>query len=220
MKRIIAIAIALAVQFACSTLQTLDGAKTVEPGRTEYALALSLQTGSNPLSYTGIPIPQIEFALRHGIAPDVDYGFRAYLLGAGFDVRYRFWHKDGLHLAVAPGVGGLYFPTVGGSFEVRAPLTAEAELTRHLDVSGGPRVVMRDQINPVRLSSTEKGRSARMDVFTGLSGRVELTPGKGAFVLGLGADVYAQPARHVVPGWSIGLDFGFHGKPADAPTDP
>lgn len=192
MKHLLAIAVLFGSQVACSTLQTLDGAKTLEPGRTEYKLAMSLQTGSNPLSYTGIPIPQLEFAVRHGVAPDVDYGFRAYLLGAGFDVRYRFWHHNGLHVAVAPGVGGLYFPTIGGSFEVRAPLTAEAELTPHWSISGGPRVVMRDQINPVKLSATEKGRAARIDVFTGVSAHLELVPGKGSFALGVGADVYAS----------------------------
>lgn len=202
------IALLLALGTACSTLSTLHGAEPLAKGKHEFAVGMSLQTGSNSLSYAGVPIPQLEFAGRWGLGQDVDFGFRAWLLGAGFDARYRFWHDERHHLAIAPAIGGFYLPTVGGSVELHAPVLGQVDLARWAKLSGGPRVVMRDQINPVAMPSGDKGRIARIDVFAGGGARLELALGRRAWI-GFTTDVYAQPARHAIPGWSLGLDFAF-----------
>ena len=63
MKRVV-IAALLAAGTACSTLSTLHGAEPLAKGKHEFTVGLSAQTGSNALSYTGIPIPELEFAGR------------------------------------------------------------------------------------------------------------------------------------------------------------
>lgn len=211
------LALVLASQVACSTLSTLHGAEPLAKGKHDFTVGLSLQTGSNALSYAGVPIPQLEFAGRWGLGQDVDFGFRTWLLGAGFDTRYRFYHQDRYHLAVAPAVGGFYLPGIGGSFEFHAPLLGQVDLARWAKLSGGPRVVMRDQINPVSMPSGEKGRIARIDVFAGAGARMELALGKRAWI-GFSTDLYAQPARHAIPGWSLALDFAFRKVDKEAKT--
>lgn len=200
-------AAALLLSTACSTLATLHGAQPLPKGRSEITVAASAQTGSNALSYAGFPIPQLELAGRFGLADDLDLGLRVWMIGAGFDFRYRVWHDGNKHLAIAPAFGGFYLPGAGGSFEVHAPVIGELELARWASVSGGPRVVVRDQINAVRISD-EHARVARIDVFAGGGSRLELALARRVR-LGFSVDVYAQPARHAIPGWSLGLDVAF-----------
>jgi hypothetical protein len=213
MNRLILVVIALSVTLGCSTLATLDGARPLEPGAAQFGVGVSVQRGGTPLSYSGIPIPQVELAARFGIAPDVDFGLRAYLLGAAFDVRYRVWHRDRLHLAVAPGMAGLWIPGIAGaagqgSVEWRVPVTGEVEAADWISIAGGPRFILRDQWNSVAFPSGDaKGLVGRLDVFAGGGARVELH-GRALFV-GFGGDVYVQPVRHGGVSWSVGSDFGF-----------
>ncbi|MCA9491529.1 MAG: hypothetical protein KC621_16470 [Myxococcales bacterium] len=192
----------------CTTLSTLDGARTLSPGATQIAMAASLQEGANPVSATLIPLPQVELAARHGIAEDVDLGFRFYLLGMGADVRYRFLELHPLHVAVQPGLFTFALPLGGfqGSVEMRAPVTAEWELTDRWSVAAGTRVFLREQWNTVRLDG-ESGVASRLDSFLGGAGRFEYHVPK--FTLGASVDVYGQPARSGGLAWSGGLDVQF-----------
>jgi len=188
---------------ACSTLSTLDGAKTLAPGQASVSAGLSLQAGNNPVAQTGLPIPQLETLVRVGIAPDVDVGFRLYLLGVGSDIRYRVWHADDWHLATGLGVSTLPLPGAG-FVEAKVPLTLQRDLSRRFSVSGGPRAVLRDQWN-----ATVGGTITRLDTFLGGGARAELVV--HTFVIGLGGDLYARPSRHALPAWSVALGIGWRG---------
>lgn len=191
----------------CSTLTTIEGARTLEPGQAQIGGALSMQRGGNALSYTGIPIPQLEIAGRLGVAPDVDMGLRLYLLGIGYDVRYRFYHRGRFHAAITPGLYAVWIPTGAtgqGSAEARAPLTVEYELSDLFSVAGGPRLIFRNQWNSVNDPELGSGAEARLDVFSGGGLRLDLHPGQWGF--GLSGDLYSQPARKGGLAWSIGLD--------------
>jgi hypothetical protein len=216
MRRVLLLAVVLALQTACSTLATMEGAKPLAKGQAQVGMGLSLQVGGNPISYAGVPLPQLELAGRVGVAEDVDVGLRLYLLGAAFDTRYRFWHRDRLHLAVAPGLSGFWIPAVGGtasgqgSAELRVPVTAEVDVAKWLSVSGAPRLLLRDQWNSVSFAGVGSGASSRLDVYTGFGARGELHVRR--FVMGLSGDVFLQPARSGGLAWSVGLDFGLRGK--------
>lgn len=210
------VAAGLLLGTACSTLATMEGARTLEPGQAQVGGGLSLQHGASPLSYSGVPIPQVEIAGRVGVAPDVDVGLRAYLLGMGFDTRYRFWQGGRWHLAVAPGLFGAWVPALTGtvagqgSVELRTPVTAEVVLSDAWSVSFGPRLVLRDQWNSLAVAGG-RGAVSRLDVFAGGSARVELRARR--LVVGLSGDAFAQPARHGGLGWSAGVDLGFRSAP-------
>lgn len=192
----------------CTTLSTLDGARTLPPGATQLGLALSAQQGGNPLSATLVPLPQVEVAARHGVAEDVDLGFRFYLLGAGTDVRYRFLELHPLHVAVQPGVFAFGLPLGGfqGTLEMRAPVTGEVELSDRWSIAAGTRVFLRQQWNTVRLED-EVATASRLDSFVGGAARLEYHVPK--FSLGTSFDAYAQPVRAAGLAWSGGLDVQF-----------
>ena len=200
----------LAALGGCTTLATLDGARTLAPKQTQWTVAASLQRGANPLSGSVIPLPQLELAYRRGLAPDVDFGLRLYLLGLGSDVRYRFLHEGPLHVAVQPGLFLFALPIGGGpgqgSVEVRAPVTAEVELSDRWSVAAGGRVFLREQWNSSRIGD-ELGLATRLDSYLGAAGRFEYhTP---RFGIGFGLDLYGQQARAAGLAWSTGVDFQF-----------
>ncbi|MBN2800013.1 MAG: hypothetical protein JXX28_12790 [Deltaproteobacteria bacterium] len=207
--RLGAVAALLGAGTACSTLSTLHGARTLDPGQTQVGVALSVQQGGNALSNAGIPLPQTELALRVGLAEDVDVGARLYLLGAGMDARYRFYHQGRWHLAVDPGISGFWIPIGGlakqGSVETQVPVIAELELGDNSSWSLGPRVVLRDQFNGIDDDALGAGSVARLDVFAGAGTRLELRHRR--LVLGVSGDLLGQPARHGGPAWSAGVDF-------------
>jgi len=197
----------------CTTLATVEGARTLEPGVKQFTVPVSVQQGSGSLTNAGMPLPTFEFAMRAGVAEDVDVGLRLYLLGLGGDVRYRFYHRGPLHVAITPGLYGLWVPSgkAGqGSLEVRAPLTAEYELSRSFSVAGGPRVILRDQWNSIADPDLGSGAAGRLDVFSGAGARFEFH--RPRFVWGIGTDLYAQPARRGGFAWSLGMDIGWRTK--------
>ncbi|MCB9762321.1 MAG: hypothetical protein H6739_21155 [Alphaproteobacteria bacterium] len=215
MRTLLAVA-GLALGTACSTLSTVTGAKTLEPGQLQIAGAGSLQRGGNPLSIGTLPLPQGEVVARFGLADNLDMGARLYLVGAAVDVRYRFYHNDRLHLAVAPGLAGTWAPLVGGtvagqgSVELRAPVLGEFELSPIHSIMGGPALILRRQRNAIDAPELEDARLTRLDAYAGLGARYELHPKR--FVLGFSADLYAQPARHAGPAWALGVDMGFRSR--------
>jgi hypothetical protein len=205
-RRILGLATLVSLATACSTLSTLHGARTLEPHQTAVGFGISLQHASNPLGNVLPAFPQVELAVRWGLVPDVDVGFRAYLLGLGGDVRYRFYHDDRLDLAVAPGLDAFYFPSQGGSANLRAPLLGEVQLNRTFSLGGGPALMLRDQWNQVALGDA-KGLTSRVDVYAGGGARIEA---HGPYVaVGLSTDLYAQPARVAGLAWSAGVDLSF-----------
>lgn len=210
MTRLLVPGLLLLLGVGCSTLSSLSGARTLEPGQAQVGLALSAQRGGSPLSYAGFPLPQAELVGRIGVSEDFDVGFRSYLIGAGFDARYRFYRGERVHLAVAPGLAGAWLPPFAGvgvgSVDLRAPVVGEVEISRLLSVSGGPQLILRDQWNSISTPELGRGTSARLDVFAGGGARIQMHPGR--LVLGIAGDVYAQPVRFGGTSWSVGIDVG------------
>jgi hypothetical protein len=202
-NRLCAVALLLGLQTACSTLATLHGARTLEPGEVQVGVAASVQHGNNPLA-TVLPFfPQLELAGRYGIRQDLDMGLRVFLFGGGGDLRYRFFRSERFDLAVAPATAFFYLPTLGGSAELRAPVLGEVQLGKHLSVGGGPSLVLRDQWNRVKVGG-DSGLQSRVDVYAGAGGRLEFHG--WPIVLGFTTDLYAQPARAAGLAWSAGVD--------------
>lgn len=210
----------LALGTACSTLARVNGARTLEPGQAAVGASGSLQKGSNPISAGLLPLPQGEVYLRLGLRPNLDLGARAYLVGAGVDLRYRFYHDDRWHLAVNPGVSAVVLPTRllgagGGSFDLRTPIIAEYELNPWSSLSAGPTLVLRRQRNSFGEAALgDSGRLLRLDAYVGGGARYELHPKQ--WILGVNADLYAQPARHAGPAWAVGVDVGMRSRPPGA----
>ena len=212
MKRLCLAIAALALGTACSTLSTIHGARTLEPGQVEVGFATSLQRGGNPITIGTIPLPQPELALRFGLRDNMDLGWRLYPVGAQVDLRYRFYHQDNLHVAFDPALGALWVPLYGGtlggqgSVTVRAPVIAEYEIGPYSSIMGGPTLILRRQRNAIEAPGIEGARLTRLDAFAGGGVRYEVHPKQ--IVLGASFDLYAQPARHAGPAFSVGLDFG------------
>ena len=120
----------------CTTLSTVNGAKIIEPDTWTSGLATSVQY-NNPISTAiGIPVPQTEILIRHGINTSMDIGSRIYVGGALVDLRYQFWQKDGWYFAVDPSIGGLYSP-IGGIVDLRMPLIAQKDINEKWSFATG-----------------------------------------------------------------------------------
>jgi hypothetical protein len=203
---IFALLLAGATLFGCTTLSTLDGATTLDPGEVQLAAAGSLQVGSNSVSSaTWIPVPQADLAFRVGLRPNTDLGVRLYLGGVQGDLRYRFLQTRDWDFAVAPGVGGLALP-IGGVLDVRAPLRAERGFGRDHRLSAG--------ITPM-------GRTTFAALGTGSTGHTELYLGGfvraqwtvGPVFLGTSLDLMGQPSRGLPPAVSLGVDLALRKGP-------
>ncbi|MCB9741166.1 MAG: hypothetical protein H6740_00900 [Alphaproteobacteria bacterium] len=209
--------IALLLLLACTTLSTVTGARPLEPGQVRLGVAPSLQSGGNPLSIGTLPLPQLEAVGRVGISENVDLGARLYLVGAAVDVRYRFYAGERLHLAVAPGLAGTWVPFYGslsgqGGLEMRVPVAAEWVLSDKAAVMTSPTAVLRRSRTTMDNEIIQDGRVTRLDAFTGAGLRYERRP-HDRLIIGLSADLYAQPARHLGPAWSVGLDMALQSEP-------
>lgn len=215
--QILFIAGLIATSAACSTLASVHGARTLPPGAAQLGVAVSLQRGNNALSNVGIALPQTELTWRVGVAEDVDVGGRLYLLGAGVDARYRFYHQGPWHLAVDPGLSWFWLPLEGlekqGSIETSMPVLAEWDWSEAGSLSGGPRVVLRDQFNGMDDPALGAGSVSRLDVFAGVGARLELRGSRWNY--GISADYLGQPARHGGPAWSLGVDFSRRSRARD-----
>lgn len=194
----------------CMTLARTKGAKTLERGQVELAmLGPAVRRADDPTR--ALPIPQGGVELRVGVGRNVDLGFQGYLIGAGFDVRYRFFHRGRLHLAVAPGFGVILQPDVLnvadlGGFEGKLPLTGELEVTRWLGLSAGPQLVLRE-----RLNLGFEGTVWRFDLYAGGGMRAEAHG--GIFAIGLAFDVLYAPTRFSrQPLYVAGFDLKFRSR--------
>lgn len=187
----------IALLAACTTLHTVEGAKTLEPGQWQFATAGSVQGRQNGISTAlGVPIGQGEVGFRYGLVPDVDIGTRVYIGGLYTDVRYRFLERGEWDLAVAPGIGGFVIPDPTrptGTLDLRTPVRAQRPLGPRWDASMGVTPMARNGLGT-------------FDLLLGANARLEFhTP---RFFLGLGGDVYAQPTYGFQPAWVAGLDMG------------
>lgn len=194
----------------CMTLARTKGAKTLEPGQVELAvLGPAVRRGDDPNQKLPIPVGG-GVELRVGVGDNVDIGFQGYVIGLGFDVRYRFFHRGRLHLAVAPGVGLITQPwqeNLGlGGFEGKMPLIGEVELTKWLGLSAGPQVVMRESWYPGL-----DGGVWRFDLYAGGGMRAEAHG--GLFAIGLAFDVLYAPTQFSgAPLYVAGLDLKFRSR--------
>lgn len=196
----------LSLLFACTTLSTLDGATTLDPGQIQVAVAGSVQSGSNSLSSaTLVPVPQGDLAFRVGLRPNTDLGVRLYVGGVQTDLRYRFLQTQDWDVAVAPGVGGLALP-FGGVLDVRAPLRAERGF---------------GQANRLSFGVTPMGRTTFASLGTGSTGHTELYLGGfvraqwavGPLYFGTSLDLMGQPSRGLPPAASLGVDLALRKGP-------
>lgn len=191
-----ALAVCLAALVGCTTLSTLDGARTLDPGQVQVASAVSVQGGTNAISRaTGIPVGQVELGARYGVVEHVDIGARIYVGGALVDVRYRFAQRGPWHFAVAPGIGGLPAPRVG-RVDVRGPIRAQRALGESWDVTVG--------LTPAARFTPGLGD---VELFVGGATRVEYH--RKRLVLGVSVDLVGQPSLGVRPAFSAGLDVGW-----------
>ena len=165
----------------CTSVATLQGARPLEPGQRTFQVAASAQFGSSAVSGAlGMPVPQVDVAWRRGLAPDLDWGLRAYLFGVRSDVRYRFAQAGSWHFAVQPGLalGGLPVPTyLVMNADVDMPVLAEVVIGPRSSLALAGRALARE--NVAWISSTGLG--------SGVSGRYEFLAGGGArYALGFG----------------------------------
>lgn len=187
----------------CMSLSRMNGAKPLEKGQVEVGMALGARMPDDPLF--PLPTPQVPVLFRIGLGGDVDVGFRGYVLGSGFDLRYRFLQRGKWHFAVQPGVGVVVFPnllnpTQVGTAEASMPLIAEVDATRWLSASFGAAVTYRENVSLAPSSTV-----ARFDVYGGLGGRLEART--GLFVWGTSLDVLYAPTRFTGrPGVALSFD--------------
>lgn len=194
----------------CMTFSRINGAKTLEPQQVEAGIALGVRTSDDPaFKY---PSPSGPLVMRVGVVPNLDLGFRLYLLGLGTDVRWRFAQRGPWHFAVNPGIGAVLQPNLLngselGSVEAALPLLAEVELNDWFSVSGGAQIVYRN-----RLNFALEGPVWRFDLYGGGGLRLEAHP--GVFVFGLYGDILAAPTRFTgTPTFAAGLDVKMRSRP-------
>ena len=64
---------------ACTSLHSIQGAKTIEPETWEVAMGASLQHNNSLSLSIGIPVPQMVVSTRYGWKPNIDVGAQLYL---------------------------------------------------------------------------------------------------------------------------------------------
>lgn len=128
---------------ACLMSGNYHSAKTLEKGESEFGVTFSGTTyektvtnsdGSTSRLNATIPniIPELTFHL--GMSDNLEAGGRVSIgaLGMEGDVKYRFYHGDKLHLAIAPAIGGQAFILIEGGY-VRLPVILTYELADNFD---------------------------------------------------------------------------------------
>jgi hypothetical protein len=184
--------------FACTTLSTVNGAKTIEPKTWKTGLGASLQN-NNPLSTAiGIPVPQIEILVRYGLRENLDMGTRIYIGGLLFDLRYQFWQQGDWIFAIDPSIGGLYSP-IGGVADIRMPIIAQKDLNEKWSFATG--------LTPISQNTyvffpgmRENMKHNSMGTFV----RMEKT-GR-TFTWGFSTDIYERTDLGIMPSINFGID--------------
>jgi hypothetical protein len=118
-------------------------AKTLDKGLSQFGMTFSatqyhFQTtdSSGNTSTTSVAIPELlpELTYHIGVSDNVEAGGRVALgaFGGEFDVKYRFFKNEKLHLAIAPAAGYQAFILVEGG-TLRLPVIMTYELSDQLD---------------------------------------------------------------------------------------
>jgi hypothetical protein len=195
---------------ACSTMGTLHGARPLEPGEHMMQAAVSLQKGTNPVTTAAeMPLPQVELGYRRGLAPDLDWGVRTYLLGGVVDVRYRFAQLGSFDLATQPSLGlcALPTPVLGvGNLDLALPLVAETDLGEHSSLVLAGRAVARQHFAWMVEEQLGRGASGRLELLAG--GGVRLSRRFRRLRIGGYADVLVNTSRLGPVWWTGGADLG------------
>ena len=183
----------------CTSLHSMQGAKTLEPNTWEYALGTSLQNNNALSSGLGVPVPQMTVAIRYGWKPKLDVGLQAYLGGGLIDMRYEFLTVNDWTLAVAPGIGGLYGGVLG-NVDLRIPIRAEKSLSDQWSMTFG--VTPMSQHTFIWLPSANE---TLMIPNIGVSTR--MVRHRNRVSVGYTIDVNQTVGRGLPPSWSAGLDW-------------
>ena len=191
----------------CTSVATLQGARPLEPGQRAFQVGVSAQYGSSSASGAlAVPLPQVDVGLRWGLAPDLDWGLRAYLLGVRGDLRYRFARAGNWHFAAQPGfaLAGLPVPTyLVMNADLDMPVLAEVVLGPRASLTLAGRALAREHVAWIS-----------NDLGSGVSGRYEFLAGGGARYalafgrvgLGFFADGLANTTRGGPPWVTGGVD--------------
>ena len=118
---------------ACTSIHSMQGAKTIEPDTWEIAMGASLQQNNAVSLTTGLPAPQMVLSTRYGWRPNIDVGTQLYLGGGAVDVRYQFARVGDWYLAIAPTVTGLY-AGVYGNVHLTVPIRGQTSLNDKWDM--------------------------------------------------------------------------------------
>lgn len=188
---------ALAATSGCASLSTVHTAHTLREGETKITANTSLVGGAipgltfgavdatreEPLRDVGVPLPQAELEVRHGIAPRVDFGVKAFLLGAGADVKFQFLQREKWDGAFVPGVSGSYVNFSDnetrrrfGEADVSLPVLFGRHIGQNSSVVIGPKVQARYAMNSVETPQVE-GRGSRFILLAGGTGVLNLWAG-------------------------------------------
>ncbi len=200
------LALALATT-GCSTMGTLHGARPLEPGEHMMQAAISLQKHTNPVTTAlDLPLPQLEFGYRRGLAPDVDWGARVYMFGAVTDLRYRFAALGPFDLATQPSISISTLPTPApgfGNLDLALPLLAEMDLgaKKKSSLVLSARTVGRQHFAWLEDPTLGGGSAGRFELLAG--GGVRLSRRFRRLRIGGYADVLANTSR-LGPVWVTG----------------
>jgi uncharacterized protein YceK len=214
---------ALALGLAgCSTMGTLHGARPLEPGEHMMQAALSLQKQSNPITTAlDLPLPQVELGYRRGLAPDLDWGARIYLLGTVADLRYRFARLGSFDIATQPSLGLFVLPTPAtgfGNLDLGLPIVAETDLGAkgRSSLVLSARTVGRQHFAWLSDETLGSGAAGRFELLAG--GGVRLSRTFNRLRLGGYADLLVNTSRLGPVWWTGGADLALVlGQPREEP---
>ena len=184
--------------FGCTTLSTVNGAKTIEPQTWKVGIGASLQN-NNPLSTSlGIPVPQTEILVRYGLRENLDMGGRIYLGGLLFDLRYQFWQQGDWIFAVDPSIGGLYSP-IGGVADIRMPIIAQKDLNEKWSIATG--------LTPISQNTFAFLPGMRENMkHNSLGTFVRMEKTGRTFTWGISTDIYERTDLGIMPSVNFGID--------------
>lgn len=195
----------------CTSIATLEGARTIPKGAVRMGTGTSLQSGTNAVSSgLGIPVPQQDLYFRYGKSDRMDVGVRFYLLGAYTDFRYQFGRLGEWDVAVAPGIGGLVLPLPGyqgGVVDLVSPIRFQRDLSSPWNVTLSGSVRIRETFTRISAGEDFSGSSGLMQILVG--GGVRMERPMQRLRLSFCLDVLAQPARAVPPAVSGGVGWSW-----------
>jgi hypothetical protein len=199
----------------CAPLLVMHGAQPIPKNQVE--LQLGAVGEKNTGEYGNFVPPRPMLAARIGLGDDIDMGTRLFGSGVGFDMRYRFFQKGRLHIAMTPGLNFAYATdssTVISDFY--APVTVEWDMGQNISLIADARMVFREFWLLYGRNTMGKGQFNRLEVFMGGGGRFEWHPKR--FRLGLGFQTFYQPVDGAKLAVTGGLDLGLRiGRDPDKP---